>query len=512
MDRANKLVCPHCGAPLKSVRGIRVGRQITCPKCATAFTVRPEDVGQAGEVDGERLALVVCGVVLYLLGGAALAGYCFWLNARKPEPPAAGSVARANDDDGDAEPPPTIPPPPAPSVDAAEERKIDDAIVQGVWYLREHQLPTGTWGDNLPANGSAVAVGFAALPGLALLECGVPASDPLMERTAGLVRQKAPAQSAAYDTYQRALALLFLDRLAEAKAEGAPQLRLAVRPVAGASPPAEDNDEALIQYLALCLVAGQRRDDGGWGYMCPSLDRKKVPELLRLLAEEKESLDPWRKAAASTSFDPGRSDNSNTQFAVLALWVARRHGVSIDKTIALVKKRFIDMQLPAGPDPTGHNLDLDGAWPYTPHDGVTSNPWPSMTCSGLLGLAVAHGLDANGAKGTNPLDDLPIRRGLAMLGREIDRPGDKRSPDLYFLWSLERVGVLFGLPKIADKDWYAWGAKALLAKQARDGSWAGSSYFGSNSIVDTSFALLFLKQANLAKDLTAKLQLLAEQK
>ena len=96
MDRANKLVCPHCGAPLKSVRGIRVGRQITCPKCATAFTVRPEDVGPAGGVDGERLALVVCGVVLYLLGGAALAGYCFWLNARKPEPPAADQGPRSS--------------------------------------------------------------------------------------------------------------------------------------------------------------------------------------------------------------------------------------------------------------------------------------------------------------------------------------------------------------------------------------------------------------------------------
>jgi hypothetical protein len=511
MDRANNIVCPHCGAPLKSVRGVRVGRQITCPKCATAFTVRPEDAGAAGGVDGERLALVVCGAVLYLLGGAALAGYCFWLNAHTPETPAVAPVARANDDDGDAEPPPPVPPP-APSVNAAEERKIDDAIVKGVWYLKEHQLPTGTWGDALPANRSPVSVGFAALPGLALLECGVPATDPLLEKTAALVRQKAPAQATSYDTYQRALALLFLDRLGEAKAEAGPQYRLAAPPAAGGNPPAADQDEELIQYLALCLVAGQRRDDGGWGYTCPSLDRKKVPELLRLLGDQNQSLDQWRKAAASTSFDPGRSDNSNTQFAVLALWVARRHGVAIDKTIALVKERFLDMQLPAGKDPTGHNLDLDGAWPYTPQDGVSSNPWPSMTCSGLLGLAVAHGVAADAEKGKNPLDDPPIRRGLAMLGREIDRPGEKRSPDLCFLWSLERVGVLFNLPKIADKDWYAWGAKALLARQARDGSWAGSSYFGSNSIVDTCFALLFLKQANLAKDLTAKLQLLAEQK
>jgi hypothetical protein len=510
MDRANKLICPHCGAPLKSVRGVRVGRTIQCPKCGTPFAVRPEDAAGAGDVNGDRLAVALVVVLLYLFGGAALAVYCFWLNARRPEPAPTPPPAQAAAEDGGTESAPP-PPPPAPSGDPVEQRNVDDAIVKGVWYLREHQLPTGTWGDALPANRSPVAVGFAALPGLTLLECGVPPDDPILEKTADLVRRQAPAQATSYDTYQRALALLFLDRLGEAKAEGTPQYRLAGPPGAGAAPGASP-DEQLIQYLALGLVAGQRTDDGGWGYSCPPLDRKKVPELLKLLGEGKESLAQWRKAAAAMSFDPGRSDNSNTQFAVLALWVARRHGVAIDKTVALVKKRFLDTQLPDGPDPTGHNLNLDGAWAYNPEGGMTSNAWPSMTCSGLLGLAVAHGLEASGAKRPNPLDDPPIRRGLAMLGREIDRPGDRRSPDLYFLWSLERVGVLFDLQKIEDKDWYAWGEKALLAKQARDGSWAGSSYFGSNSIVDTCFALLFLERANLARDLTTKLQLLAEQK
>ena len=96
-----------------------------------------------------------------------------------------------------------------------------------------------------------------------------------------------------------------------------------------------------------------------------------------------------------------------------------------------------------------------------------------------------------------------------MLAREIDRKDDERRPDYYFLWSLERVGVLYNLPKIDGKDWYAWGRGPLLAKQNKDGSWTGGNYWGSNNILDTCFALLFLKQANLAKDLTNKLQLLA---
>jgi hypothetical protein len=132
-----------------------------------------------------------------------------------------------------------------------------------------------------------------------------------------------------------------------------------------------------------------------------------------------------------------------------------------------------------------------------------------MTCSGLLGLALAHGtVKKPTQKKEKPLDDPAIRRGLAMLAREIDRPGEKRLWDLYFLWSLERVGVLYDLPAIDGKDWYAWGRKILLPRQRNDGSWGDGGYFGSTPLLDTCFALLFLKQANLTRDLTDKLQLL----
>lgn len=439
-----------------------------------------------------RLGIVLGAAVLYLLGGAALAVYCFTLNPRKPE---ASRVAAGAATDRDEPAPPPPPPPPARrstvAVTPAEQRQIDDAIVQGVWYLKDHILASGGWGDTLPANGASVSVGFASLPGLTLLECGLSGNDPLVQKAAVLVRQQAPQLANSYDTYQRALAVLFLDRL------GAPQ------------------DEELIQYLALCLMAGQRADDGGWGYSCPNLDRKMTKELLQRLRDDRQTLDQWRRTALRGGiYNPGRSDNSNSQFAILALWVARRHNVSIDRTIAVVEKRFRGTQLPRGPDPTGNNLDLDGAWPYNPETGVGNNVWPTMTCAGLLGLAVAHGLAAEKKDPKDrPLADPAIKRGLAMLGREIDRTGEKRPPDLYFLWSLERVGVLYNLEKIEHKDWYAWGRKLLLAPGRRqaDGHWQDGAYYGNNPVVDTCFALLFLKQANLAEDLSTKLRLLASQ-
>jgi hypothetical protein len=291
---------------------------------------------------------------------------------------------------------------------------------------------------------------------------------------------------------------------------------MAVAPERGTPGPAAQaprgGNSDLIQYLALRLLAGQRADDGGWGYQCPPLDRKATAELLALLHNEKTSLDDWRKAAAQkgAAAPAGRSDNSNTQFAVLALWVARRHGVPIDRTMALVGTRFRNAQLPGTPNPTGNDPNPPGSWWYSPADNAASaSPWQTMTCSGLLGLAVANGTAQGGPL---PEDKARVDRALAVLGREIDRQGESRDTELYFLWSLERVAVLYNVDKMGDKDWYAWGTRALLRGKLADGSWPEQRLAGHSPAVSTSFALLFLKRANLARDLTPKLQLLAEKK
>jgi hypothetical protein len=487
MDRTNKLTCPKCGAGLTSVRGVRIGQPIKCPQCGITFTARPEDAEKAAGMNLNRLIIVLEAVLLFVCGGVALAIYCFAHNVPPPEAAPAQVAEPDGAEENDAAPPARPRPVRRPTVvvQPAEQRKIDNAIARGVWWLKDHALPEGTWlTSGLPANGAAVSVGFASLPGLTLLECGVPGSDPVVRKAAEYVRRQAAQPVKQYDTYQRALAVLFLDRLGERQ------------------------DEELVQYLALCLVAGQRADDGGWGYLCPPLDRKATADMLRRLRYGGTSLDQWRQAALKGgTFDPGRSDNSNSQFALLALWVARRHQVAIGGSIARAEKRFRSTQLPSGPDPTGHNLNLDGAWPYTPQDGTGSNPWPTMTCAGLLGLAVAHGLTEDvRQRQQSPQNDPAIRRGLEMLAREIDRPGEKRAPDLYFLWSLERVAVLYNLPRIGGKQWYSWGTKTLLSRQQPDGSWKDGAYYGNTPVLDTCFALLFLEQANLAKDLTLKLQ------
>jgi hypothetical protein len=426
------------------------------------------------------------------MGGVTLAVYCFSRSGGQQET-AGDSSAASPRRRGGAGFAPLAPLTPVKrstvTVSAEEQRKIDAAIVKGVWYLKGCILPSGTWGDVVNKDGwPGVSLGFASLPALTMLECGVAVDDPVILKAAEFVRKQATVTRQALDTYQRALAILFLDRLGDPR------------------------DEELIQYLALCLIAGQRQADGGWDYVCPTLDPKMTPDLLALLRYNKQTPNDWKKKALKGgTYEPGQTDNSNTQFAVLALWVARRHNVPINQSMTLVEKRFRTSQQPKGKDPRGFNVDMDGSWVYSLTRNQRSvSPWPTMTCAGLLGLAVSQGLAESGpGQNVTPLDDPGVKRGLSMLAREINRPGERRPLDLYFLWSLERVGVLYGLEKIENKDWYAWGRGLILPRQQPDGSWKdGGAWYASNPVIDTSFALLFLKQANLAADLTTKLQLL----
>jgi hypothetical protein len=76
--------------------------------------------------------------------------------------------------------------------------------------------------------------------------------------------------------------------------------------------------------------------------------------------------------------------------------------------------------------------------------------------------------------------------------------------NLYFLWSVERVGVLCDVKTIGGIDWYRWGVKHLLPAQRADGSWFGGVTGSPTS--DTCFALLFLKRANLLPGLAKELR------
>jgi hypothetical protein len=373
---------------------------------------------------------------------------------------------------------------------------VVEAIDRGVAYLKNSLNSTTGARRGRVRRGTSLSLGYASLAGLTLLECGVPGTDEQIQQAARSVRQLAADDTA---TYSLAVAILFLDRLKD------------------------NQDESLIQTLALRLIANQG-EMGGWDYTSQLISANQQQELLGLLQSDNpdiQNVDVRIRSMPLWTYQPGqqltrrnvrREDNSLTQFAILALWRAQKHGVKAERCLAMAEARFRACQA------------ADGSWAY---NWGGSSRKHSMTCAGLLGLAVGRGVarrDGSKNQGGQPArsltDDEQVKKGFDFLVREIiGRPADRSARarrrgrgtllradswgDLYFLWSLERVAMIYSLKEIGGKDWYDWGWRILVASQHDDGQWKDAF----PGVVDTSFALLFLKRANLAKDLTAKLQL-----
>jgi hypothetical protein len=64
---------------------------------------------------------------------------------------------------------------------------------------------------------------------------------------------------------------------------------------------------------------------------------------------------------------------------------------------------------------------------------------------------------------------------------------------LYFLYSLERAGILDRVRTVNGRDWYHEGAAWLVETQAEDGRWQDQN----NHLHHTCFALLFLKRSTV---------------
>ncbi|MCS7020877.1 MAG: HEAT repeat domain-containing protein [Gemmataceae bacterium] len=430
---------------------------------------------------------------------------------------------------------------------AADPQQIDAAIKKGAeWLKRKYLRPDSGPNINIPFSH---ALGGTCLAGLALLEAGVPPSDPAVQNITRIVREAAYTQ---VQTYQISLCLMYLDRLGE------------------------PSDEPLIQALAVRLLVGQRAQSGGWGYGCIAAVSNEEVQFLRAIRpqEKKGRLHPDIERYAQALFarknpqDSVGDDNSNTQFAVLALWLARKHGVPVDSALDLVERRFLMTQT------------RTGGWPYT-GPAVTSagaamvaEGSPSMICAGLLGLATGIArrqekrLKAENPSASNKeegkgkeapkadMPDDPFFRPMEPAPKPTPKPAPKPKEDakatrlkldardqaaqiafaalgavmnnsvrpdgrgggafilgaqgqghgkndFYFLWSLERVSLIYGVDKIGNVDWYDAVSTTLVATQAADGSWEVGGY---DPEVNTAFAVLVLCKSNLARDLSGKVQ------
>jgi hypothetical protein len=221
------------------------------------------------------------------------------------------------------------------------------------------------------------------------------------------------------------------------------------------------------------------------------LDRAKISQNVRWLESQQIREGPRKGAWSYGSRDLG-GDNSNSQFALLALHDAERVGVQVNgSTWRLAKAYWEGCQ------------NIDGSWGYYPKVPGTG----SMTCAGIASMVITtdkvRQSDAKvdgdriqcclGADADNDATE----QGLNWLGRNFSvsgNPGQRATWLLYYLYGVERVGRLTTRRFIGGHDWYREGSDWLVGNQDRlSGFWRGVAG-EDNPVIGTSLALLFLSK------------------
>jgi hypothetical protein len=313
-------------------------------------------------------------------------------------------------------------------------QRVRAAIQAGARYLRDQEGGRGNFDQSDVAQ--PYPGGVTALATLALLNAGVSSDDPLVQRC-----------------------LKYL-RTVELKRTYVVSLQTMVYVAAGQS----EDRERIQRNVDWLLNARRFKQDRfiGWGY------------------------DDSRKG------DP--ADNSNTDYAVLALHEGRLAGAGI--------KQEVWESLAA------YYASKEGRsyvnWGYLPGQP----PTPTMTCAALCGLAIADlglttGREARLRPGTKercaPSDvSAPVADALAEIDRRMPDTPDavgRMAHAYYWLHGLERAGELSGEHFLGGVDWYRLGCEFLVEHQDEaNGSWKGEDRLTGEgqAIIDTSFALLFL--------------------
>jgi hypothetical protein len=337
------------------------------------------------------------------------------------------------------------------------KRRVNVAIDKAVRHLLLMQRADGTWasGYRRPAGSTALAV-------LAVLKGGVKGNDPSVARAFEYLRRYQ------YDhVYTVSCLLMALEARYFPKGATPSQ---AVKEIPEA-------DQVWIRAAARWLIAQQ-----GAGFR----------------QGQRQDHPVWR-------YPHGGYDLSNTQYALFGLAAARRCGVPASKVWLPALRYVLRAQEKDGPKVSVSRYFRSGRYVRRRTEKAKargfgyqrrSRATGSMTSAGICSLILCRA-----ALGRNPTfrqnyrekTRAALRDALAWLEEYYDigvNPFRGGTWWEYYLFNLERVGVLMDQRYLGTHDWYQEGAERLLAVQAQDGSFGGG-------VINTAFALLFLKRATV---------------
>jgi hypothetical protein len=316
-------------------------------------------------------------------------------------------------------------PSPAAGAEDVTGPQVRAAILRAVQALRVARQTGGTWPDYAQKGGVTALVAYA------LLEAGVsPKSDALV-----------PALKHVRDLPNRSTYVVSLKILTLASAD---PRRYAETIQAGAD-----------------WLAEHQTGTGAWGYGTPppgALAETKVGGALERARGEAELRRQYE-----------RPDASNSQFALLALAEADRAGATVPLEVwRRADRHFRSVQLPGG------------GWSYVYHAADPEEAYGSITAAVAAGLYLCHERLAGTEPSATTAERMAVLdKGLAWIAQNYTlQENPNRSLAWYYFWlySLERLGVISGRRTFGDHDWFREGTALLVRGQRSDGRWTDRLY------------------------------------
>lgn len=303
--------------------------------------------------------------------------------------------------------------------------QVRAAILRAVQALQKARKPDGTWPDYAQEGGVTALVTYA------LLEAGVsPVGDDLAP---ALKHVRALPHRSTYVVSLKVLALASADPKEYAEA---------------------------IQAGADWLAEHQAAT-GAWGY-------GTLPPAALAGAKAGGALQRARREGQLRA-QYERPDASNSQFALLALAAADRAGARVPAEVwRRADRHFRSVQLSGG------------GWSYVYHAADPDEAYGSITAAVAAGLYLCHERLAGTEPQATTADRLAVlEKGYDWIARHYTlQENPNRSLAWYYFWlySLERLGVISGRRTFGDHDWFREGTALLVRGQRSDGRWTDRLY------------------------------------
>ncbi len=346
--------------------------------------------------------------------------------------------------------------------------RVAESIVRSSNWLLKRQKDDGSFMARAGAGG--YPLGPTALATLALLKAGIPAGHPRLEKAFGYMRQQKLER-----TYEVAVLLMCLD----AKYDGAHD-GFAVELV----------DRYGQRVVSDPCAAQISKEDLAW-----------MKQGVDFLVKNQTS-GYWR-------YPSGGFDLSNTQYALLGLKAADRCGLTVPTAVWKSALDFLlGFQAADGIPVDVRANEVRGEYRIEWTEKAKARGFcytngmkgematGSMTTAGAAGLMICQSMLWKSRKFTADDRDrtrTAVRDAVAWMQTNFDVTTNPRGQDAwhyYYLYGLERMGIVGHLRFLGKIDWYLEGAEFLLREQDDTGSWH------SGDIVQTCFALLFLKRSS----------------